>query len=251
MTRSGPSFVLSLSKDIPARRLTLLALLALAAALAALPAAEPAHAQAQYTYWSATLTVDIDDIARGCDNYESNHDNCSSEAVLSDDEFEYEGSTYTIATLYWGTATNRLILAFEEHSPIEANKSLDSFTLHVDGDSFAFPSPETGASSIEWDFDPDPDWTDGQKVRLRLTSTVAPPPANEQKLLLSATLTVDEENGFYGLLQRKRSRLANCTKKHALSNPKFKFKGDDYKVIAITWHSSGSFTWFFQWPDRR
>ena len=159
--------------------------------------------QKQYTYWSATLTVDIDDIARGCDNYESNHDNCSSEAVLSDDEFEYEGSAYTIATLYWGEATRKLVLSFEEHSPIEANNALDSFTLHVDGDSFALPSPETGASTMEWPFDPATDWTDGQKVSLRLTSPLAPPPANEQKVLLSATLTVDEDNGFYGCYNGK------------------------------------------------
>ena len=239
---------------LPSRRLPLLVLLALAAAFAALTAADSAQAQAQYTYWSATLTVDEREQYHGCDDEDSSQANCSDASVLTDNDFTFDGDTYTLYAVYWNSNLNLLTLAFKDMFSADVEPALGSMTLHVDGAQFAVAdSIEGSQGAISWDFDPDPDWTDGQEVRLRLTSTVAPPPQNEQKLLLSATLTVDEENGFYGCYNGSAVlALSNCTKNHALSNPKFTYQGNNYKVSFLTWHKgSGAFDPGLRQPVKR
>ncbi|MYC36126.1 MAG: fibronectin type III domain-containing protein [Chloroflexi bacterium] len=231
---------------LPARRLPLLVLLALAVALAALPAAEPAQAQAQYPHWSATLTVDEREQYHGCDDEDSSQANCSDASVLTDNDFTFDGVTYTLYAIYWNSNNNVLLVGFKDMFSEEVEPALGSLTLHVNGAQFAIADSNAGnQGAVSWPFDPNPDWTDGQKVSLRLTGP--PPPPDNQKLLLSATLTVDEDNGFHGCYNGKDIiALANCTKKHALDNPKFKFKGTGYRVVIVSLAANKTLTLGFQ-----
>ena len=51
--------------------------------------------------WSATLNVDKDGTLLGCVNGRSSMDACSSASVLTDDDFVWNGVTYTVTELYW------------------------------------------------------------------------------------------------------------------------------------------------------
>ena len=141
---------------LPARRLPLLALLALAATLLWLPAAEPARAQAQYTYLSATLTVDEQTGQYyGCDDRGDAQDNCSDASVLTDTDFTFDGDTYTIFAVYWDNVSNALALGFKDLFSAEVEPALGSFTLHVDGAQFAVADSTAGTQGIiHWPFDP-------------------------------------------------------------------------------------------------
>ena len=162
-----------------------LALLALAAAWAWWPAVQSSHAQEQTTIWSATLTVDVYRYFHGCDNgVPPELDDCST--ALSDDEFTYEGVTYTVRTLFWDPGWDpgmgELQMWFTSTvEGVQGKAALGSLTLNVDGVAFAVKDAYwDGDLEGVWQFDPDPDWTDGQKVSLSLTEpTPTPTPTPE------------------------------------------------------------------------
>ena len=153
---------------------SLLVLLALAVALAALPAADSAHAR-DTTIWSATLTVDEDDVYFGCDNTEDTQANCSRATVLTDDDFTYKGATHTIDSLYWESGNLPLLsLSIAGKDGNQVRPALTGLALYVNQTPFAIGDARVSGNLLSWDFDPDPDWTDGQKVSLSLVELAAP-----------------------------------------------------------------------------
>ena len=81
-------------------------LLGAALAVGALWAFHAAPAPAQTAVWSATLTVDRGGGLSGCDNNVAGLDSCSSATVLTDDDFTYGGTTYTVSGIHWSRSTN-------------------------------------------------------------------------------------------------------------------------------------------------
>ena len=119
------------------------------------------------TVWSATLTVDVNGTLYGCDNDETTHDNCSS--VLTEDDFTYGGTTYAVLNLAWDSTNNKIYMSLSPSS-ITAKTVLGSLTLNVDGSAFAVSDSSGSGQTLIWAFDPDPDWTDGQRVAFSLTA---------------------------------------------------------------------------------
>ncbi len=172
-----------------ARRLSLLPVLALL--LGALSLFAPAPAEAQTTVWSATLTVDASGTYFGCDNDDGTQDNCSTATVLTDDDFGYGGTTYSIVNLFWDSATDTLTLTVAaggstlSHSA--AKTALGSLTLNVQGNAFAVSGSEGAGNELEFNYNPATDWTDGLEVSVSLLApprapTVAP---GDQRLTVS------------------------------------------------------------------
>ena len=124
----------------------------------------------------ATLTADKISNSYGCSNPGSDQDNCSSSTVLTDDEFDYEGTTYTVSILYWASGSNLLVIGFSGITGQEAKTALGSLTLNVDGTALAVSGSISGSTTIYWDYDPATDWTDGQTVSLSLTAPGTTPP---------------------------------------------------------------------------
>ena len=129
--------------------------------------------------WSATLTVDRDERFFGCDNDNTDQDNCSNSTVLTDDSFTYGGVTYTVIFLYHNDVLNtnedQLVLGFSSVSHSAAKTAMDRATLYVDSLALEMRASGVGASNdlITWNI-PNPGWTDGQKVSLQL---LGPPTA--------------------------------------------------------------------------
>ena len=151
----------------------------------------PAPAEAQTTVWSATLTVDASGTYFGCDNDDGTQDNCSTATVLTDDDFGYGGTTYSIVNLFWDSATDTLTLTVAaggstlSHSA--AKTALGSLTLNVQGNAFAVSGSEGAGNELEFNYNPATDWTDGLEVSVSLLApprapTVAP---GDQRLTVS------------------------------------------------------------------
>ena len=154
------------------RRCTRLSLLlpALALLLGGPFAAEPAGAQ---TVWQATLTVAVDKAPTyyGCDDTWEYLDNCST--ALTDNEFDYEGTTYQIRELYHHRDPNasdddQLDLALDKTFPD------GELILTVGGTQFS-----TSTAAVKWRrgrgwSNAGLSWTDNQQVSVSLT---LPPPA--------------------------------------------------------------------------
>ena len=147
------------------------------------------------TVWSATLTAKKVNSLYGCSS--SGTFRCSTATVLTDDEFTYKGTDYTVANLYFGRdSSDNPFLAFglsisllSTAGGLDTKNALASLTLHVDGDRFAIDDATVGANNINWPFSPSPDWTDGQKVSVKLTgaaTTTTPKPAKPAGLTATA-----------------------------------------------------------------
>ena len=153
---------------------------AIAAASPAMPAGD---------IWSATLTVDENGDFFGCDDTDNAQDNCSSSIVLTDNNFDYGGTTYTVELVYWQSSTNQLHLAFNGLSGAAAKTALGSLKLNVDGDNLAVADASTITNPIYWTYDPDTDWTDGQTIELSLTPLADPNALPQDWPLIPAGLT--------------------------------------------------------------
>ncbi|MYE39851.1 MAG: fibronectin type III domain-containing protein, partial [Chloroflexi bacterium] len=123
------------------------------------------------------MTVSQDGVFHGCENDEPGRGACSDTSVLTDDDFEYGGVTYTVVYLYWSSGDDLLLLALDGRTGQQVKTALAGLTLVLDGTEFAFGDAATFAASLEWSFDPDTDWTDGQTVSVSLTGPPTPPPA--------------------------------------------------------------------------
>ena len=182
----------------------LLPVLALLLGALGLFAATPAQAQVA-TVWSATLKTVKFDGSLGCATgyREEWYHDCRNGAVLSENEFVHDGVTYKVRLAYRGVF-GKFDLAFIGLEGAEAKTALSALTLHVDGRRFAVSDAETAGQLLSWPFDPDPGWTDGQRVSLSLTVSAtrpdpAPPawrPSDRTQVFWSATLTVDRERNF-------------------------------------------------------
>ena len=218
----------------PRARLALLPVLALLLGAVFLLPAHPAAAQTT-TFWTATLTVDEQGGYFGCDNTDPTQDNCSSTSVLTDQDFTYSRSTYRIVSLHWRASTNELSIAFQRDGGGLASSAtktaLGSLTLHVGGTALAVG--DSGATSnnsgIKWSYSPNPDWTDGQQVAVKL---VGPPPVRVQFGGWTTTLTVDEDAGYFGC----DNAQVNCSS--ALADNAFVYNGITYQVTSLLYRSS-------------
>ena len=129
---------------------------ALLVAVAFVLTAVPAQAQA---IWWATLTVDQSGVYFGCDNTDSQQDNCSTN--LTDDDFVYKGVTHRIVQFYLRGTT--LLVQFNT-LPAGGEWELwvdDVLLLSTEA------SVEVSGKAWEWTGFGVP-WADGQKVRVSL-----------------------------------------------------------------------------------
>ena len=172
------------SRQAPSRGRARLSLLLPVAALllGALGLFAAAPAQAQSTVWSATLTVDVSssNYYFGCrnrltTNVRNRVDSCASTTALTDDDFTYEGVTYTVTQLlvYSGLGTDRLNIKFDGLDARPAKSALKALTLKVDGRKFRIGDAGTGGDTF-LDWSGPPRWTNGQKVRVTLTKETNP-----------------------------------------------------------------------------
>ena len=125
--------------------------------------------------WSATLTADKEIDFYGCDNFDTGQDDCSDPAVLTDDNFTYKGTSYTIAQLYWNSGTKRLVFRVAGSSRAEVEAALGSLKLIVDGTPFAISDTmRSRQNELLWSYEPAIAWTDGQQVQLSLREALPP-----------------------------------------------------------------------------
>ena len=146
------------------------------ATTAVTPSASAVLSPPSNALWSATLTVDRDaqGIDYGCDNTEANLDNCSTSTVLTDDDFTYGGTTYTVAFVAWDSEDDDLGIGFAGVQGAAAKTALKSLALSVDGTALAVGNAQGANGGLFWPYDPSPDWTDGKQVSLWLTAVVKP-----------------------------------------------------------------------------
>ena len=116
----------------------------------------------------------------GCSNFRSGTGKCSS--ALTDDDFTYNGVTYTINRLWQHGGGRNITLDFVGLSGTKVKTALGALTLTVDGRKLAFSRAMARNSSVIWGDDILPTrWTNGQDVSVSLvgppsTTTMAPPP---------------------------------------------------------------------------
>ena len=124
-------------------------------------------------FWAATLTAGRDKTYFGCENEERTRDDCSSETVLTDDDFIFEGTTYTLTEILWSSGFKRLYLQFDGLAGAQAKTALGALTLNVDGRKFAVMHARPSGRLLSWPTSLS--WTDGQKVSLSLGYFDRPP----------------------------------------------------------------------------
>ena len=134
----------------PARRAKALApwraargLLLLACAALTAPPARAVNTE----LWSATLVVkNLGSGVRGCSNG-SVGNYCSTTSSLSDDDFVYNSSTYTLRVIFL-RSTGRLDIEYVGDLP----RDRDTFTFHVGNDAFAYANADfSAARRTYWD----------------------------------------------------------------------------------------------------
>ncbi|MCY4584139.1 MAG: leucine-rich repeat protein, partial [Chloroflexi bacterium] len=124
-------------------------------------------AQAQAKIWSATLTLDQSGSRVGCSDTLGSLENCS--AALSDNEFTYDGSTYTVDRVYWTGQAVRIGIK-KGGARVNADEAggipedLAALTLYVDGSAFPFSNSLTDETNFGWRVNPS--WSNGQVVQL-------------------------------------------------------------------------------------
>ena len=126
--------------------------------------------------WSATLTVGVSNVHTthyGCGPF-AGMGRCTSSTVLSDDVFTYGGTTYRVTQLYWRSDRNRLYLRLNSLLSTPVKSAHGSLALNVDGHQIAVGDTISTSILVSWPFDPGRDWTDGQRVALRLAPVGAP-----------------------------------------------------------------------------
>ena len=123
-----------------------------------------ATAQAQTEVWSGTLTVQsIGGVIFGCSN-DSPGSECSTTSILSDDDFTYDSTDYTIPTIFL-TNTAQLQLYFTTDLAAAAQ----TLTLDVAGMTFAFEDATTKAARHRFWSRSGLSWSGGDTLALKLT----------------------------------------------------------------------------------
>ena len=81
----------------------------------------------------------------GCENLSAvfrNADACSSESVLTDDDFDYGGTTYTIRGINWQASNDTLWLYFVSARGPALRSTFSTATLNIDGHPLAISSAQ-------------------------------------------------------------------------------------------------------------
>ena len=114
--------------------------------------------------WCAVLTVKSLSTGLGCKNSSGSH-KCSNSARLSDDDFTYAMTDYTITGLF--VQSDGTLWLDLDDTIAAGNRPL---ILHVDDDSFAFTEADTigGAHRRAWD-DSGLDWSINDRVEVKLS----------------------------------------------------------------------------------
>ena len=151
-------------------RSPLLALAAMLMALATLfaPGAQPA--QAQQSFWTATLTpADLGSGQLGCFHVVTT---CATTSVLSDNDYTYGGASYSIDQLILNSGT----LYITHNKPIPDSLKNSGVALVVDGTTLAFTAATrsnatANNSRLTWT-NTGLSWTAGTEVTLSLTEPI-------------------------------------------------------------------------------
>ena len=153
----------------PALAWPALALLVLLAALALLGLlAHPSPASAQTDVWTATLTpADFGSGTLGCNNASATS-KCSTATVLSDDDFTYDSTDYSVTTVFL-TAT-----AFTFTVDTDITAATNALTVVVGSTSLAFADANTQTARTRTWFNPGFSWTAGTAVSIRIPDTTPP-----------------------------------------------------------------------------
>ena len=147
------------------RRVAFACAAAVAGLLAALLAAAPAAAQTDV--WTATLTpADFGSGLLGCNNASATS-KCSTATVLSDDDFTYDSTDYSVTTLYLNAT------AFTLTVDTDITDATNALTVVVGSTSLAFADATQTARTRTW-FNPGFSWTAGTAVSIRIPDTTPP-----------------------------------------------------------------------------
>ena len=123
------------------------------------------------TVWSAMLTVQNMSGTLGCSNGFTGA-NCSTQAILSDDDFTYDGTDHSIHLIFLRT-DGRLEIQSQSGAPFSATTRAD-LTLDVDGATFDLAdSTITSGESVEWN-NSGLIWVAGNTVQLSLKAAETP-----------------------------------------------------------------------------
>ena len=170
------------------------------------------------TIWSATLTVDHAANFYGCDNSDAAQGNCSSSSVLTDDDFTYGGTTYTVTDLFWHSVSNAVRLSFGTAGST-VKSALGSLTLNLDSSAFAINAASIPATNfLGWDSNLG--WTDGQTVSVSLTA-----PAS-----LNVAATVDSSSQ----VTLSWSNVTGCTGNPCGYRYRYRQSGGTWSSFAFT-----------------
>ena len=149
------------------RRVAFACAAAVAGLLAALLAAAPVAAQTDV--WTATLTpADFGSGLLGCNNASATS-KCSTATVLSDDDFTYDSTDYSVTTLYLNAT------AFTLTVDTDITDATNALTVVVGSTSLAFADANTQTDrTIRTWFNPGFSWTAGTAVSIRIPDTTPP-----------------------------------------------------------------------------
>ena len=130
--------------------------------------AHPSPAAAQTDVWTATLTpADFGSGLLGCNNASATS-KCSTATVLSDDDFTYDSTDYSVTTLY----LNATAFTFTVDTDITA--ATNALTVVVGSTSLAFADAIQDTARTRTWFNPGFSWTAGTAVSIRIPDTTPP-----------------------------------------------------------------------------
>ena len=133
---------------------------------------QPPRAAAQTDVWSATLTPADFSGSLGCNNASAiATSKCSTATVLSDDDFTYDSTDYSVTVLFL-TAT-----AFTLTVDTDITAATNALTVVVGGTSLAFADAGSQTARTRTWFNPSFSWTAGTAVSIRITgpTPIVPP----------------------------------------------------------------------------
>ena len=122
--------------------------------------------------WFATLTVGEFRAFElfGCDNDVELLSDCSGADVLTEDQFTYRGSTYTVEGIWYDRRAYKLNLALAGKTAAETKAALGSLSLNVGGDRFYVADAADETTAVSWrNTALASAWSSGQQVALSLT----------------------------------------------------------------------------------
>ena len=130
--------------------------------------AHPSPAAAQTDVWTATLTpADFGSGLLGCNNASATS-KCSTATVLSDDDFTYDSTDYSVTTLYLNAT------AFTLTVDTDITDATNALTVVVGSTSLAFADAIQDTARTRTWFNPGFSWTAGTAVSIRIPDTTPP-----------------------------------------------------------------------------